>query len=406
MKKIALCLLIMFLFTLAYGQKIDGFLIDEHSKEPVSYAHIYSSQSKKGTLSNEKGQFELSGLSENDTLFISHTGYESYNKFLTKDCFQSGLTINLKPKEIVLDEITVFSTDVEEIVQRVMDYLRYNRINYKKGFYRQSAYMNDNATEWIEAFYDVAISANGIQEIKIDQARFARIKFNPEIIFFSHVNFSYMTVGNVLYSPISDDTFNRMMKPFGENFTHKYQFNIEQVYSEANQEFIVVKFEPKPEFAETNAIFTYGEFTFNTTTNQLIKYMAYIDHSLGAADIRGYTGTKIIEVKNPSHSFEFVFSEKSGEIDYISVNYKYDLIQNGKIIPSKVSSIFFTYEVLEKKPKNLRQPNIELESVKNFERAKYKPKFWKDNPVVKLTAEEEAIIASFERENAFGTYFK
>jgi len=35
-----------------------------------------------------------------------------------------------------------------------------------------------------------------------------------------------------------------------------------------------------------------------------------------------------------------------------------------------------------------------------------KPKFWRDNPVITLTPEEKAIIATFEKENAFGTYFK
>jgi hypothetical protein len=406
MKKLIVFLLLMFCFTSSFSQKITGVLLDEDSKEAISYAHIYASQSEKGTLSNEKGEFELSGLFENDTLIISHIGYKSFNKVLKQEYFQTIITVNLKPKEIVLDEITVLSTDVEEIVLRAMDYLKNSSVIYKKGFYRQSAFQNDIATEWIEAFYDIAISANGIKEIKIDQARFARRKFNPENLFFSHVNFSYLTVGNVLYSPSSDDTLNRVMKPFNEDFTHKYQFDIEQVYSIDNQEFLVVKFEPKPEFAENGGIFTYGKFTFNVTKNQLLKYQTSIDHSLGAADIKGYTGSKTIEVKNPLHYFEFVFSEKTGEIDYISVNYKYDFIQNGKIIPSKVSSIFFTYELLKTKPKNLREPNIELESVKNFERAKYKPKFWKDNPVLKLTSEDELIIASFERDNAFGTYFK
>jgi hypothetical protein len=75
-------------------------------------------------------------------------------------------------------------------------------------------------------------------------------------------------------------------------------------------------------------------------------------------------------------------------------------------LPSRVSSKFVVYQLLDKTPKNLHSAGLELEDVSNFEEAKYKPKFWMNNPVIKRTAEEEAIIASFDKSNAFGTYFK
>ena len=389
-----------------FSQSLEGRIIDSETNQPISYAHIYATQSKKGTLSNESGEFELTGILETDTLIISHIGFESVNLKSIQEFSDLGRTLYLKPKEILLDQVTVLDLDIDDVVYNVMNFLKNKSVKYGKGFYRQISFQNSAAMEWIEAFYNMSFSAKGIDEISIDQARFARKNYDTLNVFISHTNFSYLIVGNSLYSPNTDDYSKRIGKPFSEDFKIKYKFSYHEHYSMNSNDYLIINFEPIPEVLNSQSIYSYGNFVFNLTQNKLVQYSGTIDHSLGADDLSGYTGSKKIEIKNPKLTFQFNFSEKTGDIEFIKSDYKYDMIQDGEIMPSKVSSVFVVYQQLDKKPNKLRAADLELEDVVNFERAKYIPKYWKDNAIIKRTSSEEAIISTFEKNNAFGTYFK
>jgi len=76
------------------------------------------------------------------------------------------------------------------------------------------------------------------------------------------------------------------------------------------------------------------------------------------------------------------------------------------VLKATVNSKAVLFEKNTKKFRNLREPSLELEDLKSVSKVRYRKRFWKDNPIIKLTSEEEKIIRSFEEENAFGTYFK
>jgi hypothetical protein len=394
--------LVLSIFTSSlYGQSISGSLIDVNSGEPISFAYILASQSKKATISNENGDFEISGLSiDQDTLIISHLAYYTIKKPISLGPI---MTIHLDPRDIVLDEISVTDVPVQDIALSVLNVLKKSSIEYGKAFYRQTAFIDSKPTEWIEAFYDMAYSANGVDKIKIDQARFARTRYDSTNLFMSFTNFSYLTVSNNIYSAAKGNDGSRIAKPFGEDFFEDYEFFLDKQYTLDSNHYVVIGFQPSSELI--NSIHSYGSFIFNLTQNKLLQYTGEIIHSLGTDEFKA-DSRKDMKLTNPKHFFQFNFSEISGNIDAIKVDYSYDLIYNDKVLPSRVSSKFVVYQLLDKEPKGLRSAGLELEDVSNFENAKYKPKFWMNNPVIKRTPEEEAIIASFDKNNAFGTYFK
>jgi hypothetical protein len=394
-------LILSFFTSSLVGQSISGSLKDVNSGEPISFAYILASQSKKATISNENGDFEISGLSiGQDTLIISHLAYYTVKRPISVEPI---MTIHLDPREIVLDEILVTDVPVQDIAISVLSVLKNSSIEYGNAFYRQTAFIDSKATEWIEAFYDIAYSANGVDKIKIDQARFARIRYDSTNLFMSFTNFSYLTVSNNIYSAAKGNDGSRIAKPFGEDFFEYYKFYLDKQYTLGSNRYVVIEFEPSSELV--NSIFSYGKFIFNVTQNKLVQYTGEINHALGTDEFTA-DSRKDLELKNPKHFFQFQFSEISGNIDAIQVDYSYDLIYNGIVLPSRVSSKFVVYQLLDKEPKGLRSTGLELEDVSNFEKAKYKPKFWMNNPVIKRTTEEEAIITSFDKNNAFGTYFK
>ncbi len=65
--------------SIAQSINISGTILDAHTKEPVSYASVYFSQSKSGKTSDSAGNFSFHfNRLLNDTLVVSYVGYELY----------------------------------------------------------------------------------------------------------------------------------------------------------------------------------------------------------------------------------------------------------------------------------------------------------------------------------------
>ena len=75
---------------------------------------------------------------------------------------------------------------------------------------------------------------------------------------------------------------------------------------------------------------------------------------------------------------------------------------------SVVKSRLIIYEWETKRHRKLLKPSPGLDFTAKLWNARYRPRFWRKNPVMKLTREEEEeeIIRSFKKDNSFGTYFK
>lgn len=95
----------------AFGQvTLSGTVIETSSNKPVAYANIGLMEKGVGTVSNPKGQFELTITEDllNNLLFVSHVGYE----IVTLDIQElknnsASLIIELVPLETTLQEVVV-----------------------------------------------------------------------------------------------------------------------------------------------------------------------------------------------------------------------------------------------------------------------------------------------------------
>lgn len=400
-KKSFISVYFLLLFCSSYSQKTIR-IYDSLSSEPVSYAHIYSSEGSMTTISNELGEFEIPASSLVDTLIISHISYNN-DTILTRQIKDIQSVVHyLIPNTTILDEVIVFDQNIDSILVEVIDQLKNADVKYGKAFYRQVAFQDSSPTEWIEAFYNISYSKNGIKKVHVDQARFARKQKSIESIFISHTNFSILTVGTQLFTPKNPLGETRAGKPFSEDFMDKYEFSISKTFKKDGDLYLFINFEPGE---IRSPVKSYGSFIYNKSKKRLVQYNAKINHALGADDI-SYSGDDEGSMKNPYHEIQIDFSNQGGSLEFIKVRFSYDLIQNGEVFPSEVTSKFIVYQVEDKPNKRLKEPSLLSEHVSNFENAKYKPKYWRDNPIITLTPEEKVIIATFEEENAFGTYFK
>ncbi len=221
---------------------IEGIIRDSNTKVPILDAYICASESKRGTISNENGEFSLSGISlVKDTLIISHLNYQTFVK-KCNEFSEDSLAISLEPKNIVLDEVLVTAVNAKKLALKVQNFLKNTPVEYGRGFYRQKSFRDSLPMEWIEAFYNVAYSIIGIEKIRIDQARFARKKYDTLNLFISHTNFSYLTVGNAIYSSVSKDKSNIVGKPFSEDFIKNYDFFVSAKYQNDSNIYYVIDF--------------------------------------------------------------------------------------------------------------------------------------------------------------------
>jgi len=108
---------------ISLNKEINGVLLDLDKKTALPYANIIILSNKKGTVTNEKGQFLLNieKLSKNDTISFQYIGYETKN--LTISQLDSSAVIVLKENTYNLKEIFVFSNNLnpESIVKKVIE---------------------------------------------------------------------------------------------------------------------------------------------------------------------------------------------------------------------------------------------------------------------------------------------
>ncbi len=117
-------------------KEINGLLLDSASKKPLAYANIYLLKGRKGMISNEQGQFFLSGigLDPTDSLRLQYIGYAT--KVIAINELDSAPVVYLAEKISDLNEALVFGNapSAESIVKQV---LIHKDSNYKRRDYHK-----------------------------------------------------------------------------------------------------------------------------------------------------------------------------------------------------------------------------------------------------------------------------
>jgi hypothetical protein len=381
---------------MATCQNMTITLVDSANNSPIPYAHILYDQGITGTISNENGEFIIKYSGDSVQLRISHIAYETETINIIA---YSNLTLKLQPNVALLDEVVVNARS-QHYANLIFEKLRNtSQTFYGKAFYRQLSFHDTLCTEFVEAFYNVSVNRNGLEEIAVSQARFARKKqAKGDPPYLKYVNFSYLSTGFTLYVNQTE-----IGRPFTEDFFQKYDFFTLKKYLKSGETFVLIGFEPTND--NDGILMARGQLTYNVTRDKIVSYTMSLQHSLGL-ELQQANGKQNATIANPEYIWKVYFDEEHPYVNLIQMQFSYDFKQGDIITPSKVVSNFFVYQQVSKKPKKLRAPGLYVEDVAIFEKARYRPRFWKENPIIKRTAKEEKIISTFEQENAFGTYFK
>ena len=394
--------LLLFSISNLYSQTISGKLIDAVTKEPIEMAHIYSKESKVGTISNANGEFilMLPERKAEQAIMISHIGYQSLT--LTKTVL-NGNTIEMIPDLVLLEDVVV-GNDAYKLAEKVLYLLRENSQIQKfgKAFFRQYTLKDDDPKEWVEAFLNISYSGVGLREFSIKQARIAKkLARNKKEYFLSVIDFMYFSFHKAYRTKTAS-----IVIPFSELDFEKYHFYEEKKYTKGRDSLVKVVFVPH-QVAPADTIVAKGNFLYNKSQNQLIQLQFILEDDLGIEINNKSDKVEKIEITNPVYTITHNFTGlENNFISGIDAAFKYDLNIDDSLYSSMVKSRLIIYEWETKRHRKLLKPGSGSDFIAKFWNARYRPRFWRKNPVMKLTREEKEIIRSFKKDNAFGTYFK
>lgn len=104
-------------FTFSQTEKLKGQIIHSKNKKALSAAHILNLNSVVGTITNDKGNFELTAQ-PSDTVLISYLGFESIKLKVTNDLLKGNelvIELNEKPEEV--KEVVIKSTKLIGVLE-------------------------------------------------------------------------------------------------------------------------------------------------------------------------------------------------------------------------------------------------------------------------------------------------
>ena len=120
MQKKILLLLFLGISFLGFSQtdtKLKGQIVKAGSTKGLSAAHILNLNTVVGTITDEKGMFEL-GTKANDTILVSYLGFQSIKLKITNDLLKGNeLVIALLEKANEIKEVVIKSTKLIGVLE-------------------------------------------------------------------------------------------------------------------------------------------------------------------------------------------------------------------------------------------------------------------------------------------------
>jgi len=160
---------------------LSGKIVDDSSKQPISFATILILGGSSGTVSNADGEFSFvaSSDSEDDTLLITMMGYDSYRSIIHQIQKPRAMLVNLKTKPIELKEVVIAEKKISarQIVLTAFKGIKNNfleRPYVMKGFYRET-YLEDGKavllTEVAIDVYDKGYTTRASEKVDVRSIR-------------------------------------------------------------------------------------------------------------------------------------------------------------------------------------------------------------------------------------------
>ncbi|MCY1511137.1 TonB-linked outer membrane protein, SusC/RagA family [compost metagenome] len=391
MYRLNLFFLCLLLTTVVKAQNLQGKIIDELSHEPIPFVSVGIVGTNMATVSNENGEFIIKAEKLPVSLRFGHVSYLQLDMLVTTN--QQLLQIQLSPSAIKLGEVTVIPEQGRKLLGLALKKAQEKEQEsyYAKAFYRQLTTNNGKATEIHELFYDVDWNVKYIQGWAAKQSRFAEVNDRQK---FSLNNQSFLTFALAGYLfPDKKNTY------VSQKYLDLYTIKIDRYIEKADQDIAVITC--KLNRPVKNRFYINSTYYIGTRDHQIYRLENQIFHL--AFDFSPGLTLKYPPVVSTIATFKPV--ENSIPIlESMATKMYLNLISSGMEIQSVISSLLTVFKIDDQlKNQQFRSLNSNVKDKTVIESIKYDASFWKDNPIVKQTALENAFIQMMESKQAFGT---
>ena len=295
--------------------KINAILIDPLNKQPISFASIYKSRGKKGTISNYNGEFIIDNVQEGDSIICSYIGYERLtfvaNTNLNYD------TLFLQREVQLIDEVSILANDA--FLYNLVSNARKTNSSEKKvakTYFEMETFHDETQLEFFQGYYNGTYKGYDVSNLEMKNARFALAPIGNRIFVSTETSKSmYMEslVNSDRYFPIGPNE----MK--ARKLRKSYKLSLSTKFKNQNKKTIyAIHFKPKK---NTKQYFQ-GTIWIDSLSNNIIKINLRVDE----AEIHPFQPLWSI------HSLEKVnlelsksFTELNGEMFLKSMDFNYNL---------------------------------------------------------------------------------
>jgi len=224
--------------------QIRGSIFNKKTGEALAFANVSLLGKSIGTITNEKGGFNLKIDYSNmiDTLAVSYIGYK--NSYIPmKQLSMYNNTIYLEEDLVQIKEVVIRINDAKAILKKSLDKIKDNYYTdpyYITSFYREIVTSHNGLESITEAVIDVYKSP--YQGMFSDQIKLVKSRKNE--YYTQEDTFSLKLKGG-LYASLYLDAIKNPSYFLMEEYFHNYSYNISNVVTFDNSSAYVISFKPR-----------------------------------------------------------------------------------------------------------------------------------------------------------------
>ncbi|UOQ76433.1 DUF5686 and carboxypeptidase regulatory-like domain-containing protein [Hymenobacter sp. 5516J-16] len=385
--------------SLAHAQQITlkGRVVDE-KRQPVPYANVGQLGNEPGTATNEAGEFSLRVASLPRKITVISLGYAPTTVDATSAT--EPLLIVLKASTVALPEVRVRNPEqvATELVKRAYAKLvRHQRQEqYGKAFYRQKQEHNGKYSEFLDAFYDVRFTNQGVGGWQLEQARYATAAEETGV---DMTNFS----AAVRLIPVFEPKPSRrtLAVPLSPLADKQFKFHLREVLQDKGQETAVIDFTPRLDLNQPAAFGTLY-VDFKTAAIRRLESNVPIGNLMSLQFSEGTTLT--------SQTFRMVtefspVADSLSRLQAVRAEQTIVLSYQGKPDSTEISgNLFFYQNTTKPAAKGYKSTGVNYNDLKQAMKQNYNAKFWRDREILRASPVEEKVIRDLEQRKAFGSF--
>tara|TARA_R110002073_G_scaffold279026_1_gene442937 strand:+ start:196038 stop:197786 length:1749 start_codon:yes stop_codon:yes gene_type:complete len=323
---------------------IEGFILDEATKEALPYATIkIISDTSYYTISNEDGKFEINPKFVKDSIEVTYIGFKATKVPLSY--FKENNKLYLTPNAFDLNEVVVMADDdyaynlLENLIKK---YRKNHLVSQSKAFLTLTSSARNIPIEQVEGFYNSSQSlSDGLLNLKIKSGRFGQ---NKSFAFYSLDNTKILS--DFQFFESSDQILPEYPGNLsGSAIKRKYDVRVDEC-STCRSEDIQLSFFPK----KANGRLFSGTILFNNDL-QIIKRIELSIKDPVTKDLTSISDNVTI---SPN---EIVLNITFNPSDYTKIQYldftfilNYDSTTSKEIIKSHTFLYFYDYNTIFKEP--------------------------------------------------------